>query len=117
MNDSKRVQTHTLEEKAQYHALRHRWAELVHSDLRHELKAQHFLLYAALLNRDWRRGFSPVRRASKLANGFPPYGAALSALYAVYSLYLEPALIEPFGDLVTVEMVKALRARLPKPTS
>jgi hypothetical protein len=115
MNDSKRVtQTHTPEEKAQYNALRNRWAELVHSDYKHELKAHHYLLYLALLNRDWRKAFSPVRRASKLANGRRPYDRVNRALYFLHNPYFDATLLFRLGEVVTPEMLQALRARLPK---
>jgi hypothetical protein len=118
MNDAKRVtQTHTPEERAQYWALRNRWAELVHSDLRHELKPYHYLLYLALLRRDWRKAFSPIRRATKLANGRRPYEAMTRALYMLHYPYMDATFLHQFGGALTEEMLTAVRARLPKVTN
>lgn len=98
------------------HAIRRRWSELVRSAPRHNLKAEHYLLYMALMHRDWRRAFTPVRRPKLLANGRRPYDAAIRALSIVHSSYHEAGLLEPFGGLVTPEMLAYLRAALPRVT-
>ena len=73
MNTLSRATTaRILAEPGRYDALRHHWRALVTSDRRHELTAAHHLLYAALRGRDWRRGFTPIRRPSKLAGGVKP---------------------------------------------
>jgi hypothetical protein len=114
MNDSKQVkQSHTPEQRAQYYALCRHWSELINSEHKHDLQSYHHLLYAALCHRDWRKAFSPVRRASKLANGRRPYDSAVWALYVIGRTVFEERLLAPFGGLVTPEMLAALRLRLP----
>jgi hypothetical protein len=98
-----------------YHLIRARWVAIVQSDGRHELTAAHFLLYMALMHRDWRKAFSPIRRPSKLANGFKPYYSADRALWWVHSAYWKPKWLDLFDGILTPEMLAEVLARLPKP--
>ncbi len=43
-----------------YDALRRHWSALVNSPRKHELKAEHHLLYLVLCGKDWRAAFTPI---------------------------------------------------------
>jgi hypothetical protein len=103
---SRAVTAHWFTTPADFNALRAHWRNLVTSDRRHTLTAEHHLLYGALLGRDWRRGFSWPRR-------LPPEGFAYWRLFTVlarvHSRYWDDKLLEPFDGHVTREQLAALR--------
>jgi hypothetical protein len=105
--------THIFAEPGRYDALRRHWHALVTSHRRHELTAAHHLLYAALRGRDWRRGFTPIRRPSKLAGGAFAGWALFDALWQLQSVHRESQLLAPFDGLVTPTMLAELRPLLP----
>ncbi len=96
-----------------YIALRKHWSSLMNSDRKHELSAAHHLLYTALLGKDWRKGFTPVSRPSKLANGGYYNWGLFHALAVVQSSYNISFLLGPFEGMVTDEMIQGLRRILP----
>jgi hypothetical protein len=102
-----------------YQALKAHWSKLVNSPRKKELKPEHHLLYAALLGRDWRKGFTPITNRVKLANGMTPGMAQFKALSAIG--WKRPKnverLLEPFDGLVTAEILNALLPFLPDATS
>lgn len=99
-----------------YAAIRARWCEVVHSDRKHELTAAHHLLYMALMNRDWRKAFTPIRRASRLANGAHPYQTVNTALWRVHSThYWKQKWLAFFEGILTPEMLAEVLTRIPKP--
>jgi hypothetical protein len=87
------------------------------SERRSSLRPEHHLLYLALCGRDWRRAFTPISNARKLANG-AFYGWPLfRALAAIYNPYVETQLLAPFDGHVTPEMLARLRPWLPVPNA
>jgi hypothetical protein len=110
---SRAITAQWFTEPADFHQLRAHWRSLIQSDRRHTLTAEHHLLYQALLGRDWRRGFTPPTRASKLANnGFADWRLWL-ALARLHSRYSDERVLAPFDGLVTPAMLEALRLWLP----
>jgi hypothetical protein len=96
-----------------YQALCGHWRGLVNSPRRFELNSAHHLLYQALLGRDWRKGFTLPTNPLKLANGaFDSWG-----LFRAWMLLHREAyaveLLEPFGDLVTLPMLRQIQMLLP----
>ncbi len=96
------------------HRLRDHWRALVCSEARHRLRPEHFLLYQALRGKDWRTSFAPITNTRKLDNGgFWAWGR-LRALAAIHSSVHEENLLQPFGGLVTAEILEQVRTRLPR---
>ena len=98
---------------AAYQSFRAHWRLLLTSDRKHELAAEHHLLYLALTGKDWRKGFTPISNERKLANG-AFYGWNLfRALAALRNPHAEEALLAPFDDLVSPAMLQNLRQLMP----
>lgn len=117
MRDTKRAAAPHLFDYCTLLAIRRRWSELINSERRHDLKAYHHLLYLAILGKDWRRAFTPIKRETKLKNGRRPYEAATYALSILRTSYLQQEWIALFNNLLTEETLDVVRARLPKATS
>jgi hypothetical protein len=100
-----------------YQQLGAQWRTLVNSLRKHELRAEHHLLYATLRGKDWRKGFGRITNPRKLGNG-SFYGWQL--LYArsriraaaMNDQWAKP-LLDPFDNVVSLDMVKAIDALLP----
>lgn len=58
--------TDFFESKEHYLAFRKAWSNAMNSDEKHNLEAYHHVLYAALRQRNYLAGFSPIVRESKL---------------------------------------------------
>jgi hypothetical protein len=115
MNTLSRAYTaHFFPESANYLALQQHWSRLVRSDRKHTLTAAHHLVYLVLLGRDWRRAFTPISNPRKLANGGFSGWALFRATGQVHSPSSTADLLAPFDGLVTADMLRALRARLPE---
>ena len=100
-----------------YQHLRTQWRALMNSPRKHELKAEHHLLYLALLGKDWCKGFSPITNPRKLVNGALydwQIRRALGTIHHVaqYGSDASP-LLQPFDGCVTLEMVATLQPLLP----
>lgn len=112
---SKEVTATFFKTADQYQRLRARWSELMNdSETCKTLRAEHHLLYLALLGKDWRRGFCYTRNPRKLENGYLPTFGAMIALSNVKSLYNSPRLLAPFAGVIDEDILKSVRARLPK---
>ena len=100
-----------------YQQLRTHWRALINSPRKHELKAEHHLLYVALLGKDWRKGFSPITNPRKLANGAWDGWRMRHALQVIHRDAkfgdADAPLLQPFDGLVTLGMVASLHALLP----
>jgi hypothetical protein len=96
-----------------YTAFQAHWRALLRSERRHDLAAAHHLLYAALLGRDWRKGFTPITNRRKLDNGAFHGWGLFPALYALHSQTCEAWLLAPFAGLVTPDMLHQVRALVP----
>lgn len=107
---SKSITCKFFSDSASYEALCNRWAEVFNSDEKHQLRASHFLLYAVLRGKDWRKAFSTPSNPNKL-NNLNDFALG-QALYEVSSTYYEPSLLAPFGGLVTKEMMAEVRKLL-----
>lgn len=113
MNTLNHAQTRALAPQGDAHLIRAHWRGLLHSPRKHTLTAPHHLVYAALLGRDWRRGFTPPTNARKLANGgFYDWGL-FHALAGLHDHRAEAALLAPFDGLITRETLVALRTLIP----
>jgi hypothetical protein len=110
--------------EAAYAALLQRWRELVQDpERRKALGPEHYLLYALLRGRDWRRAFcvrdaegswrlnmtSPVKRANGNIHG----SGGARALSRLHSGYWEASLLEPFGSLLTPDALIRARSLVP----
>jgi hypothetical protein len=96
-----------------YQSIRQQWSKLVRSPRKRELTAAHYLLYAALLGKDWRKGFTCITNQRKLDNGAFAAWALFRATEALHLPSSEEALLAPFGDLVTSSMLQTLRELVP----
>jgi len=96
-----------------YHSIRQHWSEWVRSPRKHELTAAHYLLYAALLGKDWRKGFTCITNRRKLDNGAFAGWALFRATEVLHLPSNEEALLAPFGGLVTVTMLQNVRELIP----
>lgn len=112
---SRAITAQWLSSAEQYQALRSHWRKIVTGEQRHQLRAEHHLLYSALLGKDWRRGFTPVRNTRKLENGMRAHMAIEHAVGTLHSQFAAPQLLAPFAGLVTQEMLGELRAHMPGP--
>lgn len=88
-------------------------------ELRKQLTPAHFLLYAALRGKDWRKGFTPCTNKNKIDNGYAPYYSAYNALLSIHtatqaSMWRAGMLMEPFNGTLTKEMLLIIGAMLPE---
>ena len=111
---SKSVTAAFFSNAADIEQLSNHWRTLVQSEAGRTLRPEHFLLYQALRGKDWRKAFAPITNTKKLENGgFWAWGR-LRALAAVHSSFSQEALLQPFGGIVTAEVLARVRARLPR---
>lgn len=96
-----------------YPTIRQHWSDLVRSPRKHELTAAHYLLYAALLGKDWRKGFTCITNRRKLDNGAFASWALFRATETLHLPSSEEALLAPFGGLVTSHMLQNVRELIP----
>ena len=96
-----------------YQRIRQHWSEFVRSPRKHELRAAHYLLYSALLGRDWRKGFTCITNQRKLDNGAFPGWALFRSVAVLHMPSHEEFLLAPFGGLVTPLMLQNLRELIP----
>lgn len=96
-----------------YYSIRQRWSEFVRSPRKHELKAAHYLLYAALRGKDWRKGFTCVSNQRKLDNGAFQGWALFRSITIIHMPSQEELLLAPFGGLVTPLMLQSIRELIP----
>jgi hypothetical protein len=89
--------------------LRTHWSVMVNSELKHELRAVHYLLYLTLLGKDWRKAFTPPTNANKLENGAFSNWHLFEALAELHSQVTEKGVLVPFRGLVTPEMLQTAR--------
>lgn len=102
-----------LGEPTVFAALERQWKIVTNGPQHKALRAEHYLLYAALRGKDWRRGFAPITNPRKLENGaFYDWGA-YHALRRIRFDEVE-ALLAPFNGVVDAAVVERLRAFLPK---
>ena len=71
--------------------------------------ASHFLLYAFLRNRDWKKGWTyPTKPGKQLEHNYK----RSAAFQQIKSTYNESNLLAPFDGTITTAMLKALRENL-----
>ena len=69
----------------------------------------HFVLYAILRNRDWKKGWTfPTKTGKQVEHRYK----LSSAFNAIKSPYNEEYLLKPFDGTITTEMLMALRENL-----
>jgi hypothetical protein len=107
------ITAYILTDPHRYHLIRQHWSELVRSPRKHELSAAHYLLYAALLGKDWRKGFTCVTNRRKLENGAFAAWALFRSVAMLHMASHEEWLLAPFGGLVTPPMLQSLRELIP----
>jgi hypothetical protein len=114
MNTLSKAVTGTVLGATNYESLRRHWATLVRGNPP-ELGSEHYLLYLALLGRDWRWAFAPITNRTTLANGGYFNWRFWPAIRALHSRQAEEWLLAPFAGLVSVAHLDALRPLLPNP--
>lgn len=114
MNTLSKAITGTVLGETAYEALRRHWAGLVRCKAS-GLGPEHYLLYLALLGRDWRRAFSPVTNPATLAKGGFFNWRFWPAIRALHARQAEERLLAPFAGLVSATQLEALRPLLPQP--
>ena len=87
---------------------------LMASDQKHELTAAHHLLYLVLVGKDWRKAFTPPTNQRKLANGAFEGWVLFRAITSIHSAVASPQLLEPFGGILTPQMLRKVRGLLPR---
>ena len=96
-----------------YTRFRVHWREMMTSSRKHELHAAHHLVYAILLGRDWRKGFTCPTNHRKLENG-AFYGWMLfRALAVLHRPSREAELLAPFDGIVMPAMLQPIRQLVP----
>jgi len=132
-NFFKRKQAEAVEEiddsplfnsKEDYLAMRQAWKDYINSGKHLEddgrLNGGHYLLYSLLRKKDMYSGFSPVTSHIKLVNGHYKYAGLIQARNFLsgaasvqkYSTFCIDAMLKPFGDTVTQEMVTKVYDRV-----
>ena len=104
-----------LGDPAKYSAIKEQWRKLLASPRKHELTATHHLLYCALMGNDWRRGFTPPSKTSKLENGAYEGWILFRSLMQLHYPHEQAALVAPFSRMVTPAVLNRLRRLMPKP--
>src|SRR5258708_6355585 len=107
------ITAQVLTDPAAYNNLRLHWRELVSSPRKDELTATHHLLYAILLGRDWRKGFTCISNRRKLDNGAFHGWMMFRAVAALHKSSTEAELLAPFDGLVTPAMLEYIRHIVP----
>jgi hypothetical protein len=103
-----------------YAELQRRWSQIVNSEEKHNLTPAHYLLYAVLRGKDWRKGFVTPKRQDPSWQGATPV-AAYHALGTVRHLSLSIGSRSSFaafwtthfGDILNAQGLEALRELLP----
>jgi len=73
------------------------------------LSSTHFLLYAILRNKDWKKGWTtPLKPGKKVEHSVKLSGAFNN----IKSPYREDWLLKPFGGTITTDMLMTLRENL-----
>jgi hypothetical protein len=101
-----------FESKEHYLQLRQRWSWLHNSPDAPKLKSAHYLFYALLRGRDWRKGFTMFTNEVKRANGYwGAWGAnvATTELKCMSVRARTGDFLAPFNGLVTLSMLKLVR--------
>jgi hypothetical protein len=106
---SRAITAQFFPEPTAYNVLRAHWSAVVNSELKHELRAVHYLLYLTLLGKDWRKAFTPITNVNKLENGAFSNWHLFEALAELHSRVTEKGVLAPFGGLVTPEMLQTAR--------
>src|SRR5258708_30846044 len=107
------ITAQVLADPVAYDNLRLYWRGLVSSSRKHELTAAHHLLYAILLGRDWRKGFTCITNRRKLDNGAFHGWMMFRAVAALHKPSYEAELLAPFDGLVTPKMLHYIRQVVP----
>jgi len=86
-------------------------------ETRSELTSAHYLLYAVLMGRDWRKGFTPITSVRKIENGGTWNAGWCHAFAALHVATKSPeaatTFLTPFAGAVTSEMLRTAVAVLP----
>ncbi|HLY26861.1 MAG TPA: hypothetical protein VKQ72_11010 [Aggregatilineales bacterium] len=107
------ITAQVLTDPATYNNLRLHWRKLMSSPRKHDLGAAHHLLYAILLGRDWRKGFTCITNRRKLDNGAFQGWMLFRAVAALHKPSAEAELLAPFDGLVTLTMLQHIRQIVP----
>lgn len=107
------ITAQVLTDPTLYQTIRQHWSELVRSPRKHELRASHYLLYAALRGKDWRKGFTCMTNQRKLDNGAFQGWALFRAVTNLHMASREEFLLAPFDGLVTPVMLQDIRELIP----
>src|SRR5579859_5714188 len=110
------VTAHFFPDINSYNTLRAHWSMLLHSACKHDLAAEHHLLYCILLGKDWRRGFQVLSNQRKLANGAFYGWRLLRAIWALNHPSQEQRLLAPFEGIVSSTMLAQARKLIPTQT-
>lgn len=108
---NKTITASLLKDAASYETMIARWSGLVNdAEARESLTAADHLLYLVLRGKDWRKGFSPITNANKIAGGHKvgfgqAWVRAISQVRNGYKGY--------FSDLLSAEAACLLPKLLP----
>jgi hypothetical protein len=101
--------TYFIETKEQYLAIVKSWKAFVNG--KNTITSSHLMLYSVLRSKKFDRGFTPVTKAIKLANGCDPWIGRKNAMWgiesaATYGGSRLTAILEPFGETIGPEDIK-----------
>lgn len=83
---NKTITRHFFIDDEGYNKLVESWSRFSNDpELRKTLSAEHYLAYAILRGKDWRKAFTPITNSVKLANGQTPTQALRAAVYRLKS--------------------------------
>ena len=104
-----------------YTELQHRWSKIVNSEKKYKLTPAHYLVYAVLRGKDWRKGFTAPKHQDPSWQGASPmavYHALHAARYLQFSI--KDQLCDfgdfwssHFGDILNTQSLSMLRELLP----
>lgn len=102
-----------FETKEQYEQFISEWKTWIKSEQKHNTECYHFMLYAMLRGRDWRKCITPPSNPNKLV-GVEKWRTLRTNLNIIHNEWYNAELLAPFASAVTPEMLKTLRMTIPK---
>lgn len=111
---SKKITATFFNNEDDYAKLKAHWGQLMQDkELRKQLKAEHHIIYLALMGKDWTKMFTPTTNKTKLANGYNENAGRLRACsVAGSSHYSNTYLLTPFDGLVSEDTLHLIQAYL-----
>lgn len=108
---SKEITGKILGSPEKYEALTRAWKQACKDGVK--LEVEHYILYAALRGKDWRKAITPLRDKKRLENGAFENCGLVRGLVKVHFTKDVYHLLAPFAGSITAETVKSLLTYIP----